>query len=120
MKLVEEIGEVAEVLNRRDGITMTWQRGRQLASYSDNDTSVSYTYDANGMRTGKTVTTDSSSVEWEYTYNGGQLVQMKRGDVTLDFSYDANGNPVSFSYRSSATSTPTEIYFQSGFTFRLY
>ena len=63
------------------------------------------------MRTGKTVTSGSSTVEWEYVYEGGKLLQMKRGSRILDFSYDASGNPVSIKYRSSATATPTYYYY---------
>ncbi len=38
---------------------MTWQNGRELATYTDGTNSVAYTYDASGMRTGKTVTKSS-------------------------------------------------------------
>lgn len=40
-------------LSYRDGITMTWEHGRQLISLQTADNSVSYKYDSNGMRTQK-------------------------------------------------------------------
>ena len=50
---------IGNPLTYRDGITMTWQNGRELASYSDASSSVTYTYDASGMRTGKSVTSST-------------------------------------------------------------
>ena len=75
----------------RDGITMTWQNGRQLASFTQtNGASVNYTYDASGMRTGKTVTVtaddgSTSSLEYTYVYENGLLLQMTRGSRVYDF-----------------------------------
>ncbi len=57
---------------------------------SDGTTTWTYSYDANGMRTGRTNSTDSYS----YTYNGSQLVQMTAGSDTLHFTYGASG-PIS-------------------------
>ena len=38
------------------GHTLTWEKGRQLKSFAKSDgTTVSYTYNANGIRTSKTV-----------------------------------------------------------------
>lgn len=48
---------IGNPLNYRDGISLTWQNGRKLASYSDGSNNITYTYDASGMRTGKAVTT---------------------------------------------------------------
>lgn len=47
-------------LSYRDGISLTWQNGREFATFSQtNGASVSYTYDASGMLLG--VTTSSGS-----------------------------------------------------------
>ncbi|MBQ2943724.1 MAG: hypothetical protein IJD93_03370, partial [Ruminococcus sp.] len=103
---------IGNPLNYRDGITMTWQNGRELATFSQtNGASVSYTYDASGMRAGKTVTKDGTTTQFKYVYEGGLLRQMTRGARIYDFSYDANGTPVSMSYRINATTTPTYYYY---------
>ena len=73
---------------------------------TDGTTTWSYTYDADGMRTGKTDGTTSYS----YVYNGGQLSQMTvttqvetDGQTTtqthtVDLTYDASGNPQTMTY----------------------
>lgn len=70
-----------------ESATLTWQNGRQLASYSKDGTSVSYTYDSDSLRTSKTV----NGVKHEYLYVGGQLAYEKRGDAHLYYYYDSNG-----------------------------
>ena len=51
------------------GAAMTW-KGRSLASYSKNGTSISYSYDASDMRTSKTV----NGVKHNYYYVEGILM----------------------------------------------
>ena len=63
---------------------------------SDGTTTWTYTYDANGMRTGRTNSTDSYS----YTYNGSQLVQMTAGSDILHFTYGASG-PISVTWNGT-------------------
>ena len=43
-------------LTYRDGITFTWQNGRQLASYEDDAYRITYDYNDSGIRVKKTVT----------------------------------------------------------------
>ena len=78
--------------------TFTWENGRSLATATDGTTNISYTYDANGLRTTKTV---GNSTHYYY-YASGQLLReyviIDNGDGTadsyaLDFFYDANGYP---------------------------
>ena len=91
---------------------MTWQNGRELATYADSAKSVAYSYDASGMRTGKTVTKSSgSTTAYSYVYENGLLLQMSRGARFYDFSYDANGRPLSIAYRSQAEATPIYYYY---------
>jgi len=73
---------------------------------TDGTTTWSYSYDADGLRTGKTDGTTSYS----YVYNGGQLSQMTvttqvetDGQTTtethtVDLTYDASGNPQTMTY----------------------
>ncbi len=109
---------IGNPLTYRDGISLTWQNGRELAVYKKNadDLEVNYTYDVSGMRTGKTVTVTSgsgstSSTAYTYVYENGLLLQMTRGSRIYDFSYDANGTPVSIAYRNRATANPTYYYY---------
>ena len=102
---------IGNPLNYRDGISLTWQNGRELATYSQSDTSVSYTYDVSGLRTGKTVTKDGTATEYNYVYENGLLLQMTRGSRVYDFIYDANGTPISIAYRTRATATPSYYYY---------
>ncbi|NLJ31216.1 MAG: RHS repeat protein [Clostridiales bacterium] len=46
---------IGNPLTYRDGMTMTWQRGRQLASLQKGSTAVNYGYGEDGLRTKKTV-----------------------------------------------------------------
>lgn len=65
---------------------MTWQNGRQLASFTQtNGASVNYTYDVDGLRTGKTVTQNGTATEYNYVYENGLLLQMTRGSRVYDF-----------------------------------
>ena len=103
---------IGNPLSYRDGITMTWQNGRELATYADSAKSVAYSYDASGMRTGKTVTKSSgATTAYTYVYENGLLLQMSRGARFYDFSYDANGRPLSIAYRSQAEATPIYYYY---------
>ena len=57
------------------GYTMTWQRGRQLATLNGNGVSATYQYDSDGLRNTKTV----NGVTHEYYYDGTSLIAEKRG-----------------------------------------
>ena len=73
--------------------SFTWEHGRQLASQTINGTMWTYTYNADGMRTGRTNGTNT----YEYVYNGSQLMQMTRNGVVMNFTY-INGIPATISY----------------------
>ena len=80
--------DIGNPLNYRNGMSFTWQNGRQLASISQNgNTLASYTYNADGLRTSKTV----NGVETEYYWLNGTLYAQKTGDEFLYFLYDENG-----------------------------
>ena len=61
---------------------------------SDGTNTVSNTYDADGLRTSKTV----NGVEHTYYYAGGKLLRESFGGNTLDFFYDSNGNAYALKY----------------------
>ena len=84
-----------------------WQRGRQLKAMSEigGDTVWTYTYDSNGMRTGRT----DGTTTYSYVYNGSQLVQMTVGTNALRFTYDAAGTPLSVNYNGTTYYYVTNI-----------
>ena len=82
----DEIGNPTDYM----GADMTWF-GRQMMSYSKNGTNISYTYDADGLRTSKTV----NGVKHNYYYVDGQLRYERNGDnYEIYYTYDADGRPV--------------------------
>ena len=60
-----------------------WQ-GRQLTTAEKGGTTLSYTYDSEGIRTSKTV----GSTTTKYLLNGTQILAQKTGSTTLSFFYD--------------------------------
>lgn len=76
----------------------SWENGRSLATANNGTTCISYTYDANGLRTGKTV----GNVTCNYLYDSGQLLRETYGDNVLDFFYDASGQPYSMKYNGTS------------------
>ena len=75
----------------------TWVNGRSLATASDGTSSLSFAYDANGLRTSKTV----NGVSYRYYYASGKLMRMTWGGNTIDFFYDANGTPYAMKYNGT-------------------
>ncbi len=53
---------IGNPLTYRDGMTMTWKNGRQLATLQTDENSISYNYDSNSVRISKTV----NGVEYTY------------------------------------------------------
>ena len=62
------------------GHTLTWEKGRQLKSFDTN----TYTYNANGIRTSKTV----NGVKHTYTLDGAKILREAWGNNTLIPLYD--------------------------------
>ena len=86
--------------------TYTWEHGRELIGMTDLDTTITYDYNADGLRIKKTV----DGVVHNYVYSGGKLVEETYGDTKLNFSYDANGNPYTFSYTKGDNSPSVYHY----------
>ena len=95
--------EIGTPLSYR-GYTLSWQ-GKRLQSLSGNNTTASYTYDEQGVRSSKTV----NGVATTFSYNGSLLMAQVQGSGTSQvkqlFSYDANGDVVSVNYNG------TEYYY---------
>ena len=77
---------------------MTWENGRSLATASDGTNSLSFTYDASGMRTSKTV----NGTTYRYYYASGKLMRMSWGANIVDFFYDESGLPYAMKYNGTA------------------
>ena len=95
--------EIGNPLSYR-GYTLTWQ-GKRLQSLSGNNTTASYTYDEQGVRSSKTV----NGVTTTFSYNGSLLMAQVQGSGTSQvkqlYSYDANGQLISVNYNG------TEYYY---------
>ena len=91
---------------------LTWQ-GRRLASISGEEgTDYTYTYNDEGIRTGKTV----NGVEHIYHLSGTQILSEEWTEngvqYLIVYSYDASGYPISMTYRKSTdAATAAEVYF---------
>jgi len=83
------------------GWALTWQGGRQLASMSKNDESLSFSYNESGLRTKKTVGTAETS----YYYNGTALTAEVTDDYELYFRYDSSGNLIGFTHKAATAET---------------
>ena len=83
--------------------SLTWMNGRELATYSDGTSNISYKYNLNGIRTSKTVNNvvtnyylEDSSIIFEdrngsliyYIYNGNELIGFKYNNN--DYYYHKN------------------------------
>ena len=66
-----------------------WQ-GRQLVTAEKDGTTLSYTYDSEGIRTSKTV----GSATTKYLLNGTQILAQATNGTTLSFFYDQQGKRV--------------------------
>ncbi len=91
--------EIGNPINYRDGMTMKWQVGRELAKVTLKDgTTVSYAYNTNGMRTCKNV---GGTKTYYYYDDSNNLVGLTKGSTTMFFYYDSDNSPVSMSYNGT-------------------
>lgn len=89
--------EIGNPLSYRDGMEFTWE-GRQLKTAAANVKSISYAYNSDGIRTGKTVDGTATS----YLLDGSTVIAQKTGDDVLWFLYDSDGTRVGFTYNGAA------------------
>ena len=89
--------EIGNPLSYRNGMTMSWERGRSLFGITQGDNAISYTYDADGIRTSKTVNGATTT----YILDGSTILGEKRSDgTTIRYLYDESGTPYAFFYNS--------------------
>lgn len=99
--------EIGNPLSYRDGMTMTWQNGRQLATLQNGTDSFSYSYDSNGVRVKK----NANGTEYTYAYINGLLMYETRGEAKFFYSYDTNGILYGVKYMLPGDSTVHSRYF---------
>lgn len=77
---------------------LNWGEGRMLTSIgTDADNNVSYTYNADGLRTSKTVKVSGESTTTQYIWGSNGLAGTVSGDTTVIVLYDVDGEPAGFS-----------------------
>ncbi len=77
--------------------SFTWQ-GRQLVGATKGDKTMSFEYNADGIRTSKTV----NGVTTKYYLNGTQIVADVNPNYSIMYIYDADGSPIGMQYRASS------------------
>ena len=91
----DNIGNPLSVTDAQGNVvkSYTWERGRQLKTLTKGATTWTYTYDADGLRTGRTDGTNT----FEYIYAGDKLVRLVKNGEVVDFGY-AGGQLATMSY----------------------
>ena len=77
--------------------SFTWQ-GRQLVGATTAGKAMSFEYNADGIRTAKTV----NGVTTKYYLNGSQIVAETNPNYSVMYIYDADGSPIGMQYRASS------------------
>ena len=81
------------------GNTLSWEKGHQLKQFTKADgTIISYTYNANGIRTSKTV----GGVKHTYALDGARILKETWGDCTLIPLYDNEDSVCGIMYDDAA------------------
>ena len=85
---------IGNPLTYRDGMSFTWQNGRQLATANVNSVAMSFTYDDSGIRQSKTV----GGVTTNYITENGTILAQTTGANSIYFEYDETGKPFRMEY----------------------
>ena len=84
---------------------MTWKMGNQLATASKTGQSMTFSYDADGIRTSKTVASGGETVTYNYLTQDGKVMRQEwdkdNVNYQLDFFYDTQGKPLAVIYRQN-------------------
>jgi len=106
-----------------NGTVFTWEKGRRLSASFNSvaNRQVEYSYNAEGIRTGKTVTQKGTAIESQYYLSSGKIVAEKRGNDVLEFIYDEKGAPlnliysgVKYSYATNLMGDVVRLYAENG------
>jgi len=94
---------IGNPLNWRDNMSFVWEYGRRLAGVTKGTDNITYSYDADGLRSSKTV----NNVTTEYYWLEGILHGQRTGNEYIIFLYDENG----IAYGMLVNNNGTEQYY---------
>ena len=89
----DEIGNPISIGNK----TLTWNNGRQLSSYTDNDLNITYGYNINGIRTQKKV---NNTITNYFTENN-KIIFEQTGNNMIYYIRDEEGSLIGFKYNNT-------------------
>ena len=104
---------IGNPLTYRDGMSMTWS-GRNLTGLAKDGQSISYAYDANGLRSKKTA---GGVTTLFYNVGGEKLGEYRSNGTDLRYHIDEKGSIYAFSYNGA---TYYKIYNAQGDVIGLY
>ena len=82
----------------------TWARGRQLVHMADGFATVSYKYNADGLRIEKRASTIiSAETVTKYTLHGKNIVHLTQDNHNMHFFYDAQNRPAIVEWNNGIT-----------------
>ena len=82
--------------NNGSAYTFTWE-GRQMQTATKGNITWTYTYNADGLRIGKT----NGTTTYTYTWNDGKLTSQTWGNSYMLFYYNAEGKPLYVEYHDA-------------------
>ena len=88
---------IGNTLSYRDGMSFTWKNGRQLATFTQGQTSVSYDYNENGIRNKKTV----NGITTSYILAGSTIVSENRNGNFIQYYYNEAGSVIGLRYNGN-------------------
>ncbi|MBQ7761385.1 MAG: RHS repeat-associated core domain-containing protein [Clostridia bacterium] len=87
----DSLGNPLQYIN---GMSFTWENINNLATVTKGEETYSYTYNANGIRTSKTV----NGVTHNYVIDGTKILTESYGNVFIIYIYDETDSPVGMAY----------------------
>ncbi len=89
--------EIGNTLSYRNGISFTWKNGRQLATFTQGQTSASYDYNESGIRNKKTV----NGVTTTFQLAGSMIVSENRNGNIIQYYYNEAGSVIGLRYNGN-------------------
>ena len=88
---------IGNTLSYRDRMSFTWKNGRQLATFTQGQTSASYDYNENGIRNKKTV----NGITTSYILAGSTIVSENRNGNFIQYYYNEAGSVIGLRYNGN-------------------
>lgn len=90
----DAIGNPTDIGNN---IHMTWKNGKELSQYVDQNNSISYEYNKDGIRLSKTI----NGIKTEYSIIGSKILFEKTGNNVIYFIHDDVDDLIGFEYNNN-------------------